>query len=147
MPTAAKLFAAFGFALVAFFASEVYKPLLPEGTQMGLLSPINTAIGAFAGWTVMGRLAGKGRYAAVGSSIRTVAVILFYVLLLWAGVEMLDRSTTLYYEGPTEALAAMMELVADYFMLMLSGPEVPIVLFGGGVLAAFLSDWAAERWA
>ena len=41
----------------------------------------------------------------------------------------------------------MMELVAEYFMLMLSGPEVPVVLLCGGTLAAFLSEWASERWA
>ncbi len=147
MPTAAKLFAAFGFALVAFFASEIYKPLLPEGTQTGMLSPVNTVIGALVGWSVMGRLAGQGRYVAIGSALRTVAVILFYVLLLWAGVEMLERSTSLHYEGPTEALTAMMDLIAEYFLLMLSGPEVPIVLVAGGILAAFMAEWAADRWA
>ena len=147
MPTAAKLFAAIGFAMVAFFASEIYKPLLPEGTQVGRLTQINTLIGAFCGWMIMGRLAGKGNYAAIGSGIRTIAVALFYVLVLWAGVEMLERSTSLHYEGPTEALTAMMELVAEYFMLMLSGPEVPVVLLCGGTLAAFLSEWASERWA
>ncbi|MDV7144439.1 TrgA family protein [Tropicimonas sp. TH_r6] len=146
MPTAAKLFAAIGFALVAFFASEIYKPLLPEGTQTGMLSMVNTVIGALVGWSVMGRLAGKGRYAAIGTALRTIAVFLFYVLVLWAGVEMLERSTSLHYEGPTEALTAMMELIAEYFLLMISEPEVPIVLVGGGILAAFLSDWAAERW-
>ena len=147
MPTAAKLFAAFGFALVAFFASEVYKPLLPEGSQLGLMTPINTAIGAFCGWANMGRLVGRGNYAAIGGAVRTVGVMLFYVLLLWATVEMLERSVSLHYEGPTEALAAMMNLVAEYFLLMLSSPEVPIVLLFGGVLAAFLSEWASERWA
>ncbi|NDR58318.1 TrgA family protein [Aliiruegeria sabulilitoris] len=147
MPTAAKLFAAFGFALVAFFASEVYKPLLPEGTQFAMLTPINTFIGAVCGWMNMGQLAGKGSYAAIGSAIRTVGVMLFYVLVLWAGVEMLERSVSLYYDGPTEALIAMMDLVAEYFLLMLSGPEVPIVLICGGVLAALLSEWASERWA
>lgn len=147
MPTAAKLFGAFGFALVAFFASEIYKPLLPEGTQMGLLTPINTVIGAFCGWLVMGRLAGDGNYRAIGHGLRTICVILFYVLLLWAGVEMLERSMDLHYDGPVEALQEMMALVAEYFLLMVSSAEVPVVLLCGGTLAALLAEWAAERWA
>lgn len=146
MPTAAKLLAALGFALVAFFASELYKPLLPEGTQVGMMSPLNTLIGAFCGWFVMGRLAGRGNVAAVGSGIRTVVVILFYVLVLWSGVEMLDRSVSLHYEGPVEALTAMMDLIAEYVLLMISTPDVPIVLLVGGVLAALLAEWGSERW-
>ncbi len=146
MPTAAKLFAAIGFAAVAFFASEVYKTLLPEGTQVGMMTPVNTFVGLLGGWTVMGRYAGRGYYVAAGTGIRTVAVILFYALVIWAGTEMVSRSTKMYYDGPTEALTAMMGLVAEYFMLMISDPQVPIVLLGGGVLAAFLSEWATEHW-
>ena len=108
MPTAARLFAAVGFAIVAFFASEVYKPLLPEGTQVGMLSPLNSFVGFLSGWLVMGRLAGRGYYAAAGSGVRTIGVALFYVLLIGACYEMLIRSTRLYYDGPTEALTSMM---------------------------------------
>ncbi|PRY24853.1 hypothetical protein CLV78_10224 [Aliiruegeria haliotis] len=147
MPTAAKLFASIAFALVAFFASEVFKPLLPEGTNAGMLTPVNTFVGLLCGWMVMGRLAGKGYYAAAGSGVRTVAVILFYVLVIWAGIEMVERSTQMHYEGPTAALVGMMDLVAEYFRLMISDPQVPIVLLAGGVLAAFLAEWADERWA
>lgn len=147
MPTAAKLFAAVAFAVVAFFASEVYKPLLPEGTQFGLLTPVNALVGMFSGWLIMGRLAGRGYYSAAGSGVRTIGIMLFYVLLIWACYEMLKRSTRMYYDGPTEALTAVMDLIAKYFMLMVSDPQVPIVLICGGILAAFLSEWAAERWA
>jgi hypothetical protein len=147
MPTAARLFAAFGFGLMAFFASEIFKPLMPEGAQLGLLTPVNSAIGALAGWMVMGRLAGRGYYSAAGAGVRTSAVALFYALAGWSIYEMIVRSTRLAYDGPMEALKEMTALGADYFMLMLSDPQMPIVLIGGGVLAAFLSEWAAERFA
>jgi hypothetical protein len=145
MPTAARLFAALGFAAMAFFASEVFKPLLPEGTQVGLLSIINTGIGLLAGWLVMGRLAGRGYRAAMGSGVRTAAVALFYVLIVWSLYEMLRRSLRKLYDGPVDALKAMAELMADYVQLMVSDPQVPIVLLGGGILAAFLSEWASKR--
>jgi hypothetical protein len=147
MPTAAKLFAAIAFGFVAFFASEIYKTLLPDGTQSGLLSPINTLVGIFCGWMIMGRLAGRGYYSAAGSGVRTIAVALFYALLIWSCYEMLKRSMGMRYEGPMDALAAMMALIADYFQLMLTDPQMPIVLLVGGILAAFLAEWASERWA
>lgn len=147
MPTAAKLAAAVAFAFMAFMASEFYKPLLPEGTQVGLLSVINAIVGMLAGWFVAGRFAGKGYYAAAGTGVRTMAVALFYVLLIWSGYEMIKRSTKLRYDGPVEALQAMMDLVAEYFMLMLTDPQIPIVLVLGGMLAACFSEWTSKRFA
>lgn len=147
MPTAAKLFAALGFALVAFVASELFKPLLPEGTPVARLSPINGLVGAFCGWLVMGRLVGDGYLAASGHAIRTVVVMVFYCLLIWSGYEMLGRSTSLRYDGPVEALAAMMGLIAEYSVLMLGDLQVPAVLLVGGLLAACLAEWASERFA
>ena len=147
MPTAAKLFAMFGFAAMAFFATEIYKPLLPEGTQMGMFTPINMAVAGLAGWLVMGRLAGRGYVTAASSGVRTAAVALFYVLFIWSGVEMLEHSVSMRYDGPVEALQAMIALAVDYARLGLSDPQVPIVLLSGGILAAFLAEWASRRWA
>lgn len=147
MPTAAKLFAAMAFGVVAFFASEIFKPVLPEGTQYGLLSPINALVGLLAGWYVMGPLTGRGYAAASGAGVRTVGITLFYVLVIWAFEEMLTRSTRMYYDGPVDALAGMTDLIAEYFLLMISDPQVPLVLLVGGMLAAYLSEWASERWA
>lgn len=145
MPTAARLFAAIGFGLMAFFASEIFKTLLPEGTQTGLLSPLNAFIGVTAGWLVMGRLAGQGYVRAVGSGLRTVAVTVFYILLMWSIWEMLKRSLRKLYDGPVEAIRAMMELIAEYAGMMVSDPQVPIVLVCGGILAGFFAEWAARR--
>lgn len=145
MPTAARLCAAIGFALMAFFASEIYKPLLPEGTQVGLLSLVNAGIGFLSGWLVMGRLAGKGYYTAAGSGLRTVFVILFYVLFTWSLVEMLIRSFRKIYKGPMDALKAMTELAFDYAALLGQDPQVAIVLIAGSVLAAFFSEWASRE--
>ncbi|MEL6207135.1 MAG: TrgA family protein [Pseudomonadota bacterium] len=147
MPTAARLFAAAGFATMAFFATELYKPLLPEGTQMDMFTPVNVIVGALCGWLVMGRLAGTGYYAAAGSGVRTSAVMLFYVLFIWSFWEMFQRSIDLYYDGPVDALQQMMELGAEYFLLGLQDPQVPITVLIGGILAAFFSEWASQQWA
>ncbi|MFV0359113.1 TrgA family protein [Tropicimonas sp.] len=145
MPTGARLVAAIGFALVALLGSEVFKPLLPEGARVGLFGPANALIGIFCGWGIVGRNAGRGAGAAAGLGVRAVAVTVFYCLLLWSSYEMLQHSIRLRYRGPVEALIAMMQMVADYFLLMISQPQVPAVLLSGGVLAALLAEWASKR--
>ncbi len=146
MPTAARLFAAFGFALMAFIATEIYKPLLPEGTQMDMFSPINMAVAALVGWMVMGKVAGRGYVVAVSHGLRTAIYTLFYVLFIWSGLEMFERSTSLHYEGPFEALQAMVGLSIEYVQLGMTDPQVPIALLLGGILAAFFAEWASRQW-
>ncbi|MEX5728542.1 cell division protein FtsX [Rhodovulum iodosum] len=146
MPTAAKLFAALAFAAVAFFASESVKPLFPEGAQFGIFTPLNTGLGMCAGWLVMGRLAGRGYGKAMGSGLRTSAVILFYGLLIQAVAEMLKRSTDLRYDGPMDALTGMVELSGEFGFLALSSPSVMGILIVGGILGGLFAEWAAQRW-
>ena len=146
MPTAARLFAAFGFALMAFFATEIYKPLLPEGTRMGMFTPINVMIGALCGWLVMGRVVGRGYMPALSHGVRTAGTTLFFVLFVWSGLEMFERSTSLRYDGPFEALNGMIGLAIDYVKLGLTDPQVPIALILGGVLAACFAEWASRQW-
>jgi len=145
MPNAARLFALFGFAAMAFFATEMYKPLLPEGTQMGKFTPVNMIIAAIVGWRVMGRLAGQGWPLAVTSGLRTSVVTLFYVLFIWSFVEMIGNSVSKRYDGPVEALQQMVAIAIDYARLGLTDPQVPVAIFAGGILAAFLAEWAARQ--
>lgn len=146
MPTAARLFAALAFAGVAFFASEFFKFLLPEGSPVGMLTLVNTLIGALSGWMVMGRLAGNGYYAAAGYGLRTMFVTVFYVLLAWALYEMIKKSLRKAYDGPVEALEAMMSIISEYVVLGALDPQVSVTVVFGGILAALLSEWASTRW-
>ncbi|MDT0683322.1 TrgA family protein [Roseicyclus sp. F158] len=145
MPTAAKLVAAIGFALMAYIASEAFKPLLPEGTRVHLLSPVNAGIGALSGWLVMGRLAGRGYREAVSSGLRTAAVAAFYILTGWAACEMIRKSMRLLYDGPMEALVAMMGMIGEYAIMAATDPWTALIIVGGGVVAACLSEWAARN--
>lgn len=145
MPTAAKLVAAIMFAVVSWFAAEVFKGALPEGMSAGLLSPVMAAFGAGSGWLVMGPLAGRGYGAAAGSAFRTSFTIVFLGVLLFALYEMIRRSTNLRYDGPVEAIQGMMELMWEYGA-MLMRPDVLAVMFGGGIVAGYVTEWAARRW-
>ncbi len=145
MPNAARLFALFGLAAMAFFATEIYKPLLPEGTPMGRFTPVNMIVAAIVGWRVMGRLAGQGWAMAVTSGLRASGVTLFYVLFIWSFVKMIGNSISKRYDGPVEALQQMIAIALDYARLGLTDPQVPVAIFGGGILAAFLAEWAARQ--
>lgn len=145
MPTAPRLFGAFGFALVAMFAANAIIPLMPDGTQFGFFVPVTTAIGALSGWGVMGRLAGKGYYAALGSGVRTSITLVFFGLCVFSITQMLTNSIAGRYDGPATAMTGTFEIAAEYAITM-ADPQVIGILLIGGFLAAALSEWASHRW-
>lgn len=145
MPTAAKLFAAFAFAVVAFFAAEVFKPHMPEGTQFGYFSFVSALIGVVAGWRVMGPDAGRGNWMAVNSGIKTSACAVGLALLIFSTYEMLRLAFRPAYKSPMEAVVGIFELAVDYAISLIAW-DVLVVLVIGGALAGLLSEWAARRW-
>ncbi len=146
MPTAARLFAALGFAAIAFFASESFIRELPEGTNAGWFSQINALLGAVSGWSVMGRLAGRGYGPAVTSGARTTATFVFYALVGHGLYEMIRMSMKLRYGGPGEAVLGFFDIVLEYGQILITSWPVMAILLIGGTLAAWLSEWAAARW-
>ncbi len=145
MPTAAKLFAAFAFAVLAFFTAEVFKPHMPEGTKFGYFSFVSALIGLVAGWRVMGPEAGRGNWQAVNSGIKTSAVMVGMALIIFSTYEMLLLAFRPAYKGPMEAIVGIFELAIDFLLTMIAW-DVIAVLIIGGALAGLLSEWAARRW-
>lgn len=146
MPTASRLFAAIGYALVAFFAAEAFKATMPEGADPGSFVLLCVVIGGVVGWMVMGRLTGQGYRAAVAQGIRTIAVLLFYVFLVFSVYEMLQQATRKRYGSPTEALTGVFEQAFEYGTTLVATLDVVAILIVGGILAAWLSEWASKRW-
>ena len=145
MPTASKLVAAIAFAALAWFISDLVKPLLPEGTQFDLLSPINALFGLIMGWRIMGRNAGNGLVASSGYGLTTLVATVFWCLLAWAGYEMVIRSTRLRYDGPVQALQDMVTLMIEYGQLASTNTVLAAAL-AGSLFCAWLSELAARRW-
>ena len=146
MPTAAKLFAAFGFGLVGFFAAEVMKPSFPEGMNLGWFSVICGLIGISVGWWVMGPNAGRGNGRAIATGLRTSVTIVLWALFVFSVYEMLARSIDKRYAGVMDALRGMVGLVAEYGVLVLTSTMTLVVLIMGGILAGLFAEWAARRW-
>jgi hypothetical protein len=145
MPTAAKLFAALAFAALAFFAAEILKPHMPEGTQFGNFSFYCALIGLVSGWRVMGPAAGRGWWEAVNAGVRTAAVTVAIALLIFSIYGMLVLAFRRTYHGPMEAVVGIFSVGVDYAMELLVW-DVLAVLIVGGALAGMMSEWAARRW-
>jgi hypothetical protein len=145
MPTAGKLIGAIAFAALAYFITDLVKPLLPEGTQVGWFSPINALVGLAMGWTIMGKGARKTYRQAFGFGLTTLAATVFWCLVVWAGYEMLRRSMRLYYDGAMEALQDMAGLVLGYGKLA-AVSEVVIPAIVGALFMSWLTEFFARRW-
>lgn len=145
MPTAAKLFAALAFALLAFFAADIVKPHLPEGTQFGNFSFYCALVGLVAGWRVMGPAAGKGWWPSANAGVRTAAATVAIALLIFSIYQMLVLAFRRAYDGPMEAVVGIFSVGVDYFVHLLAW-DVLAVLIIGGALAGMMSEWAARRW-
>jgi len=145
MPTASKLIAAVIFAALAWFTSELIKPLMPEGTPLAWFSQGNALIGAACGWIVMGPRAGEGLRASIGGGLTTAAAMVFWGLLIHSIVEMIKLSLRKHYDGPVEAVIGAFQLALD-FGKTIATPDVIITLVVGGILGGWLTEWVARRW-
>jgi hypothetical protein len=140
MPTASKLVAALLFAALAWFASDLVRPLLPEGTQDGMFAPLNAAVGFVMGWTIMGARAGQTMTMSLGYGLTTAAITVFWCLLIWSGYVMVEASMKLRYNGPMHALQSMGAMMIDYAQMMATRAVV-----GSLVVGALVFGWLTEQ--
>ena len=145
MPTAAKLVAAICLAALGWVVADLIKPMLPEGTQVGLFSPITAGWGLVVGWTFAGKRLGDGTGTPIGIGIAAVVSQVFWVVLSFAGYEMIRLSTRLRYDGPVEALQDMFQIGIEYLWLAAT-PQVIGTVLVGGVVAGVVTGFAARRW-
>lgn len=147
MPTAAKLFGAFAFALVGFFAAEVLKPSFPEGFDFGLFSLVTGFLGLLAGWRVMGPVAGAGHARAAASGIKTSFVLTIWSLIVFSVREMVLLSMQqTRYDGVFDAIRGTFTLMWEFGSVLVGSVPAMSVLVIGGMLGGMFSNWAAARW-
>lgn len=145
MPTAPKLVSAVIFAIIGFFAVQLYLPHLPQEMPMGLLRECAALLGLITGWRVMGRLTGHGYSEAVGSGIRTSVTLVFWALLFLAIHLMIKRAFKMMYEGPVEAVVGVFALMLEYSRALIA-TDVLVLLFAGGALGGLAAEWVGKRW-
>lgn len=146
MPSAGRAVGAALFAILVWFVSEQFKPLMPEGTAFGRFSEFNALFGFVLGWLMMGPRAHPNTSASITSGITATVAIVFWVLLAHSIIEMLKLSLRKRYDGPVEAVVAVFQLMIKYGMMMAT-PEILGTLFIGGIAIAVVSGRAERRFA
>jgi len=145
MPTAAKLVAAVLIAALGYYVASLIVPRLPEQTDEGLLREVTAVLGLLVGWRFLGPRMGGGYNFAIGLGLSASLVLTVSSLIAFSGYEMIVRSLRKSYDGPFEALQGMMDIAIDD-LVYLQFPEVLAALILGGILAGFLTEFAARRW-
>ncbi len=145
MPTAAKLVAAFCFAIIGWLAANAHIPALGESAAYGFFREITAIIGALVGWNVMGNLVGQNYGEAAGSGMRTTVTMVFFALLVFSTHGMLNNATKMIYDGPMDAVLAIFQLMMENGRDMLT-VGVLTVLIAGGMLGGVITEWASRRW-
>lgn len=145
MPTAAKLTAAAIFAIIGFFAVQLYLPHLPQQLPYGILRESAAFLGVVIGWRVMGTLTGRGYTEAIGSGIRTSVMMVFWSLLFFALYLMIKRAFKMMYDGPMEAVIGVFALMMEYGRVLWAADVLALLLIGGA-LGGIVVEWAGKRW-
>lgn len=145
MPTAAKLFAAISMAFLATIVSEMYKPLLPEGTDFGYFTYVNAIVGLIVGWRVIGKRTGRGIVMGINNGITGVLAMLLVTLFIHSFWEMLGQSMQLRFKSVAEALRGVITKITEYGALLLE-PNILITLALGAIFCGLLAEAVSRRW-
>lgn len=145
MPTAAKLAAAILFGSLAWYVSELIKPLFPEGTDLGRFSEYNAALGAVIGWRVAGGRARTTWPNAVAYGLTAALGMTMLALLLHSSARMISQSFRKVYEGPMEALVDVVRIMIENLQ-MIATPAVLVTLLVGGILGGLATEWVARNY-
>jgi len=145
MPTTARLMAAICLAFLGFILSQMIMPLMPDRASFGYFVPTNMALGALAGWVVMGPRAGGGFLMGISNGLTGAFVLLLWGLATQATLTMLKLSMQRRYDGLGEAVFAVLSIGADYFLIMSTVPIAIVVLVGASV-SGLLTNYAKRKW-
>lgn len=145
MPTAAKMAAAIVLGAVAWYASDLVRPLMPEGTDFGWFNYVNLALGLACGWFVVGTRVGRSYFESFSAGLTGMAALVFWAFFLQSFNEMLKLALQRRYDGPVEAIVAIFEIAVDFGSSLLDANLI-ITLVVGGILSGVVSEWASRRW-
>ncbi|MEO0569590.1 MAG: TrgA family protein [Pseudomonadota bacterium] len=146
MPTASKAFAAAFMGVLGWYAAELYRPLMPEGTDFGWFNEATVATAVVCGWVVIGSRMGRGMSDGISAGLTGVFAFVCWSLFLQSGNEMLRLSLENRFGGPFEAIQAMFEIALD-FGINLAHVPLLVLLVGGGILIGIFCELVARRWA
>ena len=145
MPSASRLIAALCLGFLAFVVTAQIIPLLPEGIYVGRFVHVNVLVGLVCGWVIMGPRAGRGVTAAVNNGLTGMAALMFWGLFVHSTDEMVKLAMRNRYDGPFEAIIAVLYIGLDFAKMIFTG-EVILTLLIGGVASGLATEYASRKW-
>lgn len=145
MPTAARLAAAICLGFLGYILSEQVRRLMPDGTDFGYFNVVNVVLGILAGWFVMGRRVGRGVVHGINNGVAGVFVLLLWGIAVQACYEMFRLAMRNRYDGAIEALLAIIEIGAEYAVLLATVP-IALICVAGALIAGLGAEYAAKTW-
>ena len=144
MPTAARLTGAAMFVLLALIVSTMMLPLFGDGAVPRQFVTINIFAAILAGWATLGSRAGQGASASFANAFTALGVFLFWMLFIHGCNEMIDRAFRKYYDGPLEAIVAIVERMVDIASKIFTLETVGFLVVGS-LIASFAAEYAARH--
>lgn len=144
MPTAAKLVAAFVFAVCGYIAADLIRVGLPNGVAPKWLFPISIGIPLLIGWRVTGKMVGHNYGVSMNNGIYGIVLSVVSVTFIFSVGLMVKKSRRLVYDGPMEALVDVFALMLDYGIELLN-PYVLVTLVLGGFVGGVGAEWAHRK--
>ncbi|MDZ7709352.1 MAG: TrgA family protein [Roseovarius sp.] len=143
MPTFGKLAAAFGLGALGWIGSELFRPLMDEATNFGWFNYVNVALGLICGWRVTGRRLGFGYATGISAGLTGMAALVFWAVFVQSFNEMMRLVLDGRIKGVMNGLKKMVDLGAEYGLVMLDGTLIGVLLAGGFLVGAVAE--AVER--
>ena len=144
MPTAAKLAAAFIFALTGYIVADLIRANMPDGKASSWLMIICVGLPLIIGWRVMGRLVGKNYGVSLNSGFYGIVVSTVSVTFVFSVAQMIKKSRRLQYDGPMEALVDVFALMFKNGVHLLD-PYILLTLVLGGFIGGAAAEWAHRK--
>lgn len=145
MPTTTKLVAAVLTGIIGFLAASLAITYLQEGGSPGMVQPVSAVIGFLVGWFYTGPRVELTPQKALGTGFVGSVLLLFWVLLAFAGYEMLQRAFKVQYDGPVKALQDVVSVSVDYLGELVQ-LDVLLLLAVGGVMIGAIARWTARHY-
>ena len=143
MPTFGKLAAAVGLGALGWIGSDLFRPLMDPETNFGWFNYVNVALGVVCGWRVTGRRLGFGYATGISAGLTGMATMVFWAVFVQAFNEMMRLTLDGRITGLFKGLSKMVDLAAEYALLMLDGTLIGVLLAGGFLVGAVAE--AVER--
>lgn len=145
MPTAAKLFAAFGMALTAAAVLWLLRADEPAWRDTIIAFAVTLPVAAIMGWRECGSRAGRGLGGSVRAGIRAAIYMVIGAALVLAIMQMFKLAWRRHYDTPTEAVVDIIALAIG-FVKPLAQTPIMATLVAGAVLTGVIAEWAGRRW-